>query len=328
KYKIELWGAQGGNEYEFWSTNGLIENIVYGGYGAYTRGEILLNKGDILYIYVGEAGTFGKPGINSTSTVGQGAVATFNGGGAGGAAGGSSSLPYQNYSGGNSGGGATDVRLVPGSWNDAISLRSRIMVAGGGGGFLGYDFQSVDYADNSNIGSAGGLISEKGYNITKADGVVLSFSSGSLANQTSGNAFGIGGTGSNSGYTTYCAGHNGGGGGYYGGGGSSNSGYYCYKLGGGGGSSYISGHTGCVAIKSETDTSAKSGCTTGTSNNSCSIHYSNKIFTNTMMIDGRGYLWTNKKEDLVLMPSPYGYDYEKGVGHNGNGYAKITYLGE
>lgn len=30
------------------------------------------------------------------------------------------------------GGGATDFRLVPGSWNDKESLYSRIMVAGGG----------------------------------------------------------------------------------------------------------------------------------------------------------------------------------------------------
>ncbi|MFR6022531.1 MAG: glycine rich domain-containing protein [Clostridia bacterium] len=30
------------------------------------------------------------------------------------------------------GGGATDIRLVSGEWNDFESLKSRIMVAGGG----------------------------------------------------------------------------------------------------------------------------------------------------------------------------------------------------
>lgn len=55
------------------------------------------------------------------------------------------------------------------------------------------------------------------------------------------------------------------------------------------GSSYISGHTGCVAITSQVDQTPKSGCTTGTTDNSCSIHYSSKIFTNTLMIDGAVY---------------------------------------
>jgi len=38
-YRIELWGAQGGNN---------------GGLGAYTSGIIKLNEGDILYFYVGK----------------------------------------------------------------------------------------------------------------------------------------------------------------------------------------------------------------------------------------------------------------------------------
>ena len=98
-YKIELWGAAGGG------TNG--------GKGAYVSGMIYLEANDHLYFYVGEKGN---------------KAATFNGGGAG------SSTDSRYYAGG----GATDVRLVSGSWDDAESLNSRIMVAaGGGGGYFG-----------------------------------------------------------------------------------------------------------------------------------------------------------------------------------------------
>ena len=67
--------------------------------GAYTNGIINLTKGTILYVYVG--------GSNG-----------YNGGG-----GQSSDRP---------GGGATDIRLIEGV--DFNSLKSRIMVAAGGGG--------------------------------------------------------------------------------------------------------------------------------------------------------------------------------------------------
>ncbi len=46
------------------------------------------------------------------------------------------------------------------------------------------------------------------------------------------------------------------------------------------------------------------------------------------MIDGAGYKWSDKKEEQVQMPSPDGTLYEEGIGHTGNGYAKITYLGK
>ena len=49
EYKIELWGAQGG-------TSRVSSSSLYGGYGGYTKGVVPLDKGDILYIYVGEEG--------------------------------------------------------------------------------------------------------------------------------------------------------------------------------------------------------------------------------------------------------------------------------
>ena len=312
EYEIELWGASGG----FYDGGA-------GGYGGYTKGTITLSKGEILYVYVGEGGTQGTAGVAATSTVGQGAKATFNGGGKGGNAGGGS-YPYQNYAGGFSGGGATDIRLVSGTWNDITSLRSRIMVAGGGGGF--HNSKASTTTVSSDISAAGGLISEKGQTITSYSGTSYSYGAGALANQTSGNAFGVGGTGSNTGVSGYCNGHNGGGGGYYGGGGAPSTGGNCFRLSGGGGSSYISGHTGSVAVTSASDTTAKSGCTTGTTDNSCSIHYSGKVFINTVMIDGRGYLWTNIKGSQVQMPKPEGGNYDDGTGNVGNGYARIKYV--
>lgn len=108
-YKIEAWGAQGNNV----STNRSV-----GGLGAYTSGEIQLKKGDKLYIYVGEHRTDRAASFNCGST-GGGSTDTTNGGGIN----------------GYGGGGATDIRTVLGStWNDFNSLKSRIMVAAGGGG--------------------------------------------------------------------------------------------------------------------------------------------------------------------------------------------------
>ena len=44
------------------------------------------------------------------------------------------------------------------------------------------------------------------------------------------------------------------------------------------------------------------------------------------MIDGNGYKWTNQKEETTQMPNPKGGYYDTGVGHSGNGHARITNL--
>ena len=107
-YKMELWGASGGNP---------TSDQYPLGAGAYTSGEINLTKDQELYVYVGSM---------STSATGG-----YNGGGNG--------YGYENYGMGYGGGGATDIRVVSGNWNDAESLRSRIMVAAGGGGLSYYN---------------------------------------------------------------------------------------------------------------------------------------------------------------------------------------------
>lgn len=83
------------------------------------HGETFLKKGDKLYIYVGEQGTDAVKGRDS--------AATWNGGGLG-------TWDHADDETSGAGGGATDIRLTSGAWNDSISLASRIMVAGGGGG--------------------------------------------------------------------------------------------------------------------------------------------------------------------------------------------------
>ena len=95
-YKIELWGAAGASS-----------SSAQGGSGAYTSGIIYLEENTLLFFYVGGKGSGRNGGAN--------------GGGAG-------------NGDGRGGGGATDVRLVGGAWNNTDSLNSRIMVAGGGGG--------------------------------------------------------------------------------------------------------------------------------------------------------------------------------------------------
>lgn len=180
------------------------------------------------------------------------------------------------------GGGSTDVRLTSGNWKDTTSLRSRIMVAAAGSG--GYYYTKYPYA-----GSPGGTIN----GISKAATSTCQPLGGT---QTAGGTcddhsvvsggFGFGGNGDT-----------GGGSGYYGG-----AGRYSTTISGavgGSGSSFISGHSGCNAIKSD-------GTPSGTS-----THYSNKVFTNTAMIAGN-----------ASMPNPRGTSNI--IGNSGNGYARIT----
>jgi len=252
-YNIKCWGASGSGEYN-------------PGRGGYTVGQIILTRGTLLYVYVGE--------------VGQGyAYSNFNGGGIG----------------ETSGGGATDIRLNSGIWNDFNSLKSRIMVAGGGGG--GYYIRTTK---DGICPDAGGLKGTDAYCIYTPDGITTY--SGHGGTQTAGgkcgstsstvdpytlNAdghYGYGGYGNS--YPDNSCMSSGGGGGYYGGGHGvhPNSGW----TGGGGGSSFISGYSGCDAID-KSSTSDKI-IHTGLPN-----HYSGYIFTNSQMIAGN-----------TSMPSPSG----------------------
>ena len=274
-YVILLKGADGNDSNRYRS---------YGGKGAYTQGTIHLNKDDVLYIYVGEHRSDRNASFNAGSTGGSGYDSNNSG-----------------SNNGYGGGGATDIRLVNGEWNSQESLASRIMVAAGGGG-------ATDYSYPANGGAAGGLVGYSGLNGKYPNSGVANVpptgatqtSGGSIGSSTNSyysgkvGTFGIGGNGQSS-YGS------GGGGGYYGG---SGGGYSSYSVdSGSGGSSYISGHTGSIAIKSSTEIiprndSNNTQCQDGTSDNICSVHYSGYKFTDTKMVDGESYSWTTSKGNI------------------------------
>ena len=293
-YKIELWGAQGGS---------YLANTTdfYGGYGAYTSGEIALTKGLKLYIYVGSQGNNFKYTDN----------AGWNGGG------------YNTSNASNTGmggGGATDIRVVSSTtlnlWSDPKSLKTRIMVAAGGGGANRYYNGSSSYAYDIG-GAGGGLIGYDGTWKSRTESTWDPYR-GTGGTQIAGGhiyrsendykgSFGYGANSSNGGA---------GGGGWYGGGGASG------QIGaGGGGSSYISGFEGCIAVDS-----SSTAVSDKYSKLDDSISYTGYKFANSIMIDGAGYQWTiEKSTSSTGMTSKTGDSIVKG--NTGNGYAKITYLG-
>lgn len=181
RYKLECWGAQGGNG----SSNGNSNINAVGGLGGYSVGTITLSKTQKVYIYSGGKGQT-KSNTGSYSTVNGG----FNGGGSN----------YTCGSGG-SGGGGSDIRI------GTDSLYARVIVAGGGsgtgwtikgaagGGILGLSNYNLSYNSTQ---TAGGIAYTSAYNIMPTAGT-----------------FGIGGNGSGS-----SEGGSGGGGGWYGGGGA------------------------------------------------------------------------------------------------------------
>ena len=273
EYKVELWGAQGKG------TNG--------GYGSYTKGNIELLIDNNLYLYIGEVGiaaninrAYGTYGYNGGSGGNYTCYSYHNKGGA-----------YNDY-----GGGATDIRLVKGNWNDFSSLKERIMVAAGGaseaqeesgahgGGILGYSGKSGNGASNNASGGPnyGGL----GY-----VGIPT-------YNDVCGNSESTGA-----------------GSGYYGGGANNKTGYNIGMYSAGSGSSFISGHLGCDAV-------AESSTENNIVHTNQPNHYSGYVFTDTKMIDGAGYNWTNEKGEYVGMPTHDGTTTM--TGNSGNGYAKIT----
>ena len=285
-YKVQLWGAQGG------TAGGA------GGKGAYTSGIIQLNKDETIYIYTGE---------RVSSYVNR---ETWNGGGRG--------STGSNESNNANGGGATDVRLVNGNWNNSSSLASRIMVAAGGGG-------GTDYGSDAAGGAGGALVGLGGGKGTNSGSKTIKLSTGGTQTQGGLNAtdgtqsisgsFGQGGTGTSySGSYIY---RSGGGGGYYGGGAGGNGSSVVGSAAGG--SSYISGYKGSVAITSADDLTPRNNsngaiCADGTTDITCSYHYSGKIFEEPTMIAGNASMPTHDGTSTM-------------TGNAGNGYAKITYLG-
>lgn len=130
-YKLECWGAQGGNR----SQDSASATVTGSGLGGYSIGTLTLTQLTTCYIYVG-----GQGGMSS-STGNVKVEGGFNGGGF--ASHESTGEP------GNGGGGATDVRIAQ------DSLYARVIVAGGGGG-SGEDNETGGYGGGETGGAGSG----------------------------------------------------------------------------------------------------------------------------------------------------------------------------
>ncbi|MBR4985864.1 MAG: hypothetical protein IKY83_09005 [Proteobacteria bacterium] len=270
-YQFEAWGASGGGTYD----EGTFHDTPTG-FGGYAAGKLTLDKPTTIYIYVGGQGA--NAILNQDHVAGG-----WNGGGTG-------SWDTTDNEAAGGGGGATDFRLVGGDWKSFDSLKSRIMVAGGAGGQCSNFYWHTN--GNVHAGYGGGL---SGYSYASL------YVPGT---QTSGHAFGYGKDG-----VSKCEGTlgiGGGGGGYYGGS-TQTTGHSSAACSGAGGSGFISGHTGCNAIKESSTESAIEH--TGSPN-----HYSGLVFTDTVMKSGN-----------ESMPTHNGGTE---TGHKGNGVAKIARISD
>ncbi|HFL2584420.1 TPA: glycine rich domain-containing protein [Clostridioides difficile] len=177
KYLLECWGAAGGGGSSIADSNLRSK-------GGYSKGELTLKKETTLHVYVGYSG---RDSLHSTP---------FNGGG--------KALIHESDSNKNTvychGGGATDIRLVGGQWDNEQSLLSRIIVAGGGG--------------RNNFGTKGGDGGGSNGSSTEYSKGGTNTGGGKGINGTDG-SFGKGGSGISSGEYSK---QGGGGGGWYGGG--------------------------------------------------------------------------------------------------------------
>ena len=201
-YKLEVWGAQGG-QYSTYTP----------GYGAYSVGYANLIKDTKLYIVNGGSGILAS--ANATFTNGG-----YNGGG------------QANYGAG-TGGGATHIAKVSGLLSTLSSQTGNILIVAGGGGGTGV------YNANEIGGSGGGITGVTGGHNSSSwaggGGGGTQTGGGSLGSGNVQGTVGTFGSGGKGGYESeFTQGAGGGGGGYYGGaGGSARNG------GGGGGSGYI-----------------------------------------------------------------------------------------
>lgn len=297
-YKVELWGAQGGSMTGtgYRSDGSSRGELTYtGGKGAYTNGAINFIKGTNIYLYIGGKG----PDNISLNSCTGGDTGGYNGGG---------TLLSGQCKFGSPGGGATDIRIVNGVWNNFNSLKSRIMVAAGGGGAnfrnQGYgegnggdggtlngidgeeslmdgSYHRQDYASGYAIGTGGTQVSCGNIKRIKVDGTILITKSGYFGFAAS---------------ATY---QTGAGSGYYSGGGAAHG-------GAGGGSSFISGYDGCDAI-------AENSTEDNIVHTGQSVHYSGYKFNNAVMYAGNEEMPTHDGTSTM-------------IGNSGNGYAKISLI--
>jgi hypothetical protein len=207
-YRIQAWGAAGGPG----------GSRATGGSGAIIRGDVLLEKGEVINIIVGQ----NTPGTNEGSGGGGGSFVWRDSndqpliiaGGGGGSGEGSNPRGVDANTG--TSGTTTATGGTAGTNGNGGSTNTTDQSGGAGGGFL------TDGADGSSNASEGGFAALNGGNGGTGD-----------ENSTTTNAGGFGGGGGES-FNTTDTEAGGGGGGYSGGASSGNN-----DTGGGGGGSFI-----------------------------------------------------------------------------------------
>ena len=269
QYQIQCWGAKGSDKGD-----------RVGGKGGYCKGTILLDKTKApIYVYVGAmSGGFGGGGKLSSGQDKFGA----------------------------DGGGATDVRLIKETdWTkfEFNSIKSRIMVAAGGGG-ANYRVDGYGKGSGGNGGGLTGALGTKDGPISIDWGVYNTQATQTnagvwyqtkVSNKSVASKFGYAFWGLSDFDIGWVQG--GGGGGYYGGATGNH-------LGATGGSSFISGYNGCDAISAQSTVNK-------IIHTNQAIHYSGMVFEDTEMKAGN-----------EVMPNPNGGTE---TGHNGGGVCIIIY---
>ena len=149
RYKLEVWGAQGGNAGSGYYTSASRP----GGYGGYAVGEIVLEKNKNIYVNIGEQGV--------GDDTHKDRAGTYNGGGS-----------VKTTSDSNiitaTGGGATHIAYEPGELyeleqykgtlkNNSYYESEKIIIVAGGGGASGYNWY-VQSTQDDRGGSGGGYI--------------------------------------------------------------------------------------------------------------------------------------------------------------------------
>lgn len=289
-YKLETWGAQGGNTPNSDKAGG---STIKAGMGGYSTGIVNLTSGETLYIFVGQMGVT----VNSSDPANTvyaypngGAVRTrldsnnifFNGGGA------STHISREN-------------KLIE---NLEPTSNSLLIVAGGGGGVCNW------WGKDSDGGSGGGYVggsTTNNYSNNNSTGGTQSdagLAGGNPNGYNRSGEYNAGKYGQGGGILTYgsrtdASVSGAGGGGYYGGGAS-------WGGSGAGGSSYI----GNVLL-------------TNKSMYCYNCEESSSAATLTISTTGSSDL-----RDTVNCPNGYSDSPISKCAKAGNGYAKITYLGE
>ena len=247
EYKLETWGAQGGNSIANSS------NYKTGGKGGYSIGYIKLNTNDILYVNVGGKG---ENGILNQNDISGG----YNGGGI-------SHWDKSDDEASGGGGGATHIALTSGILNDLENKKDSILIVSGAGGGGSWIYSA---------GNGGGLVGSSSFN---PEHNTSSFG----GNQLTGYKFGLGSDGID------------------------NMG----SPGGGGGSGYFGGNGG-------NSNGVSGGCGSG--------YIGNPLLTNKTMYCYNCEESTEESTKTISTTCTSETPTEN-CSKQGNGYARITYLG-